>query len=201
MEQKWAVFAPSCGRVSSWNSRAVTGSSERLNWSSQRNSKRALLSALSRYCAPGWPFARSAACAGDLVGDHAVLYVLLVRQAEVFFGRDVTQHRAAIPADHRRADAAGEVIVAGRDVGGERPERVERSFVAPLELLGHVLLDQVHGHVARPLVHHLHAPGPRALGEFALHLEFGELRLVVGVGNRAGTQTVADAEGRRRRRP
>src|SRR5450830_1760697 len=30
----------------------------RLNWSSQRNSKRALLSALSRICAPGCPFAR-----------------------------------------------------------------------------------------------------------------------------------------------
>ena len=31
MEQKCAVFAPSCGRVSSWNSRAVTGSRLRLN--------------------------------------------------------------------------------------------------------------------------------------------------------------------------
>jgi len=30
MEQKWASFAPSAGRVSSWNSRAVSGSSERL---------------------------------------------------------------------------------------------------------------------------------------------------------------------------
>ena len=33
MEQKWAVLAGSCGRVASWNSRAVTGSSDRLNWS------------------------------------------------------------------------------------------------------------------------------------------------------------------------
>ena len=38
----------------------------RLNWSSQRNSKRALEMALSRYCAPGWPLARSAACAAIL---------------------------------------------------------------------------------------------------------------------------------------
>jgi len=35
IEQKWAIFAPSAGSVSSWNSRAVSGSSERLNWSSQ----------------------------------------------------------------------------------------------------------------------------------------------------------------------
>jgi hypothetical protein len=42
-----------------------------------------------------------------------------------------------------------------------------------------------------PFVHDLHAFGPRALGEFALHMEFAELRLVVGVGNRAGAQSVA----------
>ena len=66
MLQKWAVLAPSAGNVSSWYSRAVSGSRLRLNWSSQRNSNRALLSALSRSCAPGWPFARSAACAAIL---------------------------------------------------------------------------------------------------------------------------------------
>ena len=110
----------------------------------------------------------------------------------MFLGRDVAEHRAAVPADHRRADAAGDVVVAGRDVGGERPERVERRFVAPFELLVHVFLDHVHRHVAGAFVHHLHAFGPGALGEFALRLEFGELRLVVGVGNRAGTQAVAE---------
>ena len=120
---------------------------------------------------------------GDFVGDDAVFHVLLVRQAEVFLGRDVAEHRAAIPADHRRADAAGDVVVAGRDVGGERAERVERRFVAPLELLGHVFLDHVHGHVAGAFVHDLHAFGPGAFGEFALHFEFAELRFVVGVGN------------------
>src|SRR5712691_3369091 len=53
IEQKWASLAPSAGRVSSWNSRAVSGSSERLNWSAQRNSKRALLSASSHSRARG----------------------------------------------------------------------------------------------------------------------------------------------------
>ena len=33
MEQKWAVLAGSCGSVASWNRRAVTGSSDRWNWS------------------------------------------------------------------------------------------------------------------------------------------------------------------------
>jgi len=33
MEQKWAVLAGSWGSVASWNRRAVTGSSDKLNWS------------------------------------------------------------------------------------------------------------------------------------------------------------------------
>ena len=45
--------------------------------------------------------------------------------------------------------------------------------------------------MARAFVHDLNAFGPSAFGEFALHFEFAELRLVVGVGNRAGTQAVA----------
>lgn len=45
--------------------------------------------------------------------------------------------------------------------------------------------------MARAFVHDLHAFGPRAFREFALHFEFAELRLVVGIGNRAGMQTVA----------
>ena len=93
----------------------------------------------------GMAFGQVGGVGGDLVGDDAVLDVLLVRQAKVFLGRDVAEHRAAIPADHRRADAAGDVVVAGRDVGGERAERVERRFVTPLELFGHVFLDHVHG--------------------------------------------------------
>ena len=76
---------------------------------------------------------------------------------------------------------SGDVVVAGRDVGCERPQRVERRFAAPLELPGHVFLDHVQRHVARTFVHHLHALGPRSLGQFALHFEFAELRLVVGV--------------------
>ena len=120
---------------------------------------------------------------GDFVGNHAILNVLFVGQSQMFFRGHITQHRAAIPADHRRADAAGDVVVAGRDVGSERSERVERRFAAPLELLGHVFLDHVHGHVTRPFIHHLHAFGPRALREFALHFEFAELRLIVRIGN------------------
>ena len=107
---------------------------------------------------------------GDLVGDDAVFDVVFVRQPEMFLRRDVAKHGAAVPADHGGADAAGDVIVAGRDVGRERAERVERRFVAPLELFLHVLLDQVHGDVAGAFVHDLHAMCPGALGQLALRL-------------------------------
>src|SRR5712692_3927781 len=70
IEQKCDVFAESCGRVSSWNDLAVSESSERLNWSSQRNSKRAFDNALSRACVPGWPLDRSAACAAILRSEE-----------------------------------------------------------------------------------------------------------------------------------
>ncbi len=44
-------------------------------------------------------------CVGrDLVGNHAGLHIVPVREAEVFFRRDVAQHRRAVPADHRGAN-------------------------------------------------------------------------------------------------
>src|SRR5436190_23673952 len=66
MEQKWAVLAGSAGSVSSWYDRAVSGSSDKSNWSSHRNSKRAWESASSHAWAAGWPLARSAAWAAIL---------------------------------------------------------------------------------------------------------------------------------------
>src|SRR5437899_3118915 len=68
---------------------------------------------------------------GDLVGDDAFAHIVLVRQTEVFLRRDITKHGGAEPADHRRADGGGDVVVAGRDIGRERAERVERRLVAP----------------------------------------------------------------------
>ena len=74
------------------------------------------------------------------------------------------------------------------------PERVERRLVADLELPVHVLLDQVHRHVAGPLDHHLAVVLPGDLRQLAERVELGELRLVVGVGDAAGAQAVAERE-------
>ena len=98
----------------------LVGSRPRLNWSSQRNSKRALERALSRIWRQGG-LGEVGGVGGELVGDDAFLDVVLVGQAEVFLGRHVAEHRRAVPADHRGADAAGDVVVARGDVGGQGP--------------------------------------------------------------------------------
>jgi hypothetical protein len=74
------------------------------------------------------------------------------------------------------------VIVAGRDVGGQRAECVERRFVTSLELLVHVLFDQVHRHVPRT-DHHLAVVLPGDLGQLAERFQFGKLRFVVRISN------------------
>jgi hypothetical protein len=48
--------------------------------------------------------------------------------------------------------------------------------------------------VAGAFVHDLHAFGPGAAGEFALRFEFAKLRAVIGVGDGAGAQAVADGD-------
>ena len=93
---------------------------------------------------------------GNFVGDNSLLHIFRVRQSEMFLRRDVAQHRRAVHSDHRGANRAGDVIVAGRDVGHERPERVEGRLAADLELAVHILLDLVHRHMAGAFDHHLH---------------------------------------------
>ena len=82
--------------------------------------------------------------------------------------------------------ARGDVVVAGRDIGRQRAQRVERRLVAELELPVHVLFDQVHRHVAGTFDHGLHVVLPRDLRQLAERLELAELRRVVGVGGQPG---------------
>ena len=87
------------------------------------------------------------------------------------------------------------MVVTRRDVGHQRAERVERRFAAGFQLLVHILLDLVHGNMARPFDHHLHILRPGALGQLAQRVELGELRFVIGIGDAAGAQAVAQRIG------
>src|SRR5262249_53469503 len=88
-----------------------------------------------------------------------------------------------------------DVIVPGRDVGGERTQRVEWRLIAPLELLVHVVANQMHRHVARSFVHHLYLVLPGDAGELSLGAKLGKLGFVVRVRDAAGPKSVAEREG------
>ena len=53
----------------------------------------------------GVAFGEVCGVGGEFVGDDAGFDVFLVGEAEVFFGGDVAEHGAAVPADHGGSDA------------------------------------------------------------------------------------------------
>ena len=86
------------------------------------------------------------------------------------------------------------MVVAGGDVGNERAEGVERRLKAVLQFFGHVFFDALQRDMAWAFNHDLDIMLPRFGGQFAQGVQLGELGLVVGIGNAAGTQAVAEAE-------
>src|SRR5688500_20408732 len=97
----------------------------------------------------------------------------------MFFRRYVTQHCGPEPANHRSPDSRGYMIIARGDVRSEWAKRVERSFLTTLELLVHVLFDQVHRHMAGTFDHYLAIVLPGNLRQFAQRLQLCKLRFVV----------------------
>ncbi len=110
----------------------------------------------------------------------------------MLFRRDVAEHRSSVPADHRRADGAGNVVVARRDIGDQRTERIERRFVAQIVFFFHLQLDLVERDVPGAFDHHLHIIFPGLFGEFAENAQFGKLRFVARVREAAWAQSVAE---------
>ena len=86
------------------------------------------------------------------------------------------------------------MVVAGGDVGNERAKCIERRFKAVLKLFGHVFFHALQRHMAWAFDHDLYVVFPCFAGQFAQGVQFGELGFVVGIGNAAGTQAVAEAE-------
>ena len=86
------------------------------------------------------------------------------------------------------------MVVARRNVGRQRPKCIKGRFVALLQLLFHVHLDHVHRHVAGTFDHDLDVVLPGDLGQFAQRFKLGELGFIVGIGDRARPQAVAETE-------
>src|SRR5438270_12156928 len=96
----------------------------------------------------GMAFGQIGGVRGNLVGDDAILHVFLVRQTQVFLGRDVAEDRTPIPTDHRRPDGAGDVVVAGSEGGRQGAARVEWGLGAQLATVVHVCPGPLHGYLA-----------------------------------------------------
>jgi hypothetical protein len=119
---------------------------------------------------------------GELVGHNADLHIVAVGQAQMLLGRDVAEHRRAVPADHRRADAAGDMVISRRDVGGQRPKRVEGRFAAILQAAWSIFsLILCMGTWPGPSIITWHIMFPCAVGELAQRVQLGKLRFVIGV--------------------
>ena len=130
----------------------------------------------------------------NLVSNHADLDVVAVRQTQVLLRRDVAEHGGASLRNDGRTDSRGDVVIARRDIGCQRAEGVERSFLTPLLFPLHVVGNLVHRDVARAFNHDLTAAGLSNLGQLAEGAQLSQLGFIVSVGNGARTQAITEGE-------
>ena len=132
------------------------------------------------------PLGQIGSMSGNLVGNHAVLHIIAIWQAEMLFRRNIAEHGAAIPADLCRTDTGCDMIIARRNIGSQRPQCIEWCLIAILKLQIHILLDHLHRHMAGPLDHRLHIMFPGDLREFTQCLKLTKLCRIVGISNGTG---------------
>ena len=89
-----------------------------------------------------------------------------------------------------RAQSQLRVIVAGRNIRCERTQCVKWRPVTPVQLFLHILLDHMHGNMARTFDHGLHFMFPGDLRQFTESFQFGKLGFVVGIGEGTRAQSV-----------
>ena len=56
----------------------------------------------------------------QLIGDDAGFDVILIGQAQMLFRRHITKHGGAVPADLRRPNGRGDMVITRRDISGQR---------------------------------------------------------------------------------
>lgn len=87
------------------------------------------------------------------------------------------------------------MVVAGRNVGYQRAERIERRVVALLYLTLHILRNLIHRHMARTFDKRLNILCPSTLHKLSHRVELGKLGAVVGIIDTARTKAVAKRNG------
>ena len=147
IEQKCASLKPSSGSVSSCMARAVFGIERKFELLVPVERVAGARQSVVTIAGAGTMTRDIGGMRGNLIRDQPGLHVFLVRQSEVFLGRDIAEHRRPVPADQRGPDGRGDVVVARSDVGDQRAQRVEGRLVAQLLLLEHLHLDLVQRNV------------------------------------------------------
>ncbi len=117
----------------------------------------------------------------DFICDYTVTDILKVGEGEMFLRGDIAYHCSSHPCYLGCTDCGGDVVIAGSDVSCQRAESIEWCFMAFVNLTVHVLADFVHGDMAGTFDKHLYIVAPCDFGQFAEHVEFEELRTVVGI--------------------
>ena len=97
-------------------------------------------------------------------------------------GGHIAEEGGPVHGRHRPADGGGDVVIAGGDVGDQRPQHIEGGAHAEGLLHLHIGGHLVQGHMARPLHHHLDVVVPGPLGQLAQAHQLLNLADVGGVG-------------------
>jgi len=129
----------------------------------------------------------------DFVSDDARTNILFIRKTKVFFGSYIAEHRSTVPSNLGRTNRARDVIVAGGDVGDERPQSVNgaskqcrnSSSISPgcaASVRDQDLQSSLVRHVSKRVLSTLRAYAIRRMG------------FIIGVINRAGAKTIAQTE-------
>ena len=126
----------------------------------------------------------------DFIGDDPRFDIFFIREAKVFLWCDIAQHRAPVPPDHGCPNPRGNVVVPRSDISRQGAQCVERRFLASLQLLFHVDLDEMHRDMAWPFDHDLDIVLPGNVGQFPQSVQLGELSVVVCVGDGTRSETV-----------
>ncbi|OPY07661.1 MAG: hypothetical protein A4E68_01679 [Syntrophaceae bacterium PtaB.Bin095] len=122
------------------------------------------------------------------------MHVIEVGQTKMFRRRHIAEKVRSGGSSQRAADCRRDVVIAGSDVRGERPQDIKGRAFAEALLQGDVGLDLGIGNVARTFDHDLDIPRARPPAQFTENNEFLNLAPVRRVGKTPGPQAVTEAE-------
>ena len=135
-------------------------------------------------------------CMGcNLIGDDSLPDIGGVGKPKMLFGGDIAEHTGAMPSANRCTDRGRDMVIPRRYIRDQRPQYIERGFVAIFALQFHISLYLIERHMPRAFDHHLDIFFPGSECQFAQNFQFGKLRIVTGIVEASRSETVAQRKG------